>query len=532
MNPEDPLDPDTPPPVAPRAQAEGGHRAATPSPGEGAAADDAPGNAGGAFAPDTLGWADFLAPSLLPLIVDARMIEHSGIGIYLQGLLTALLDSVGRGPVALLGDGEKIRRRLGAERLAGVAVIPFDARLYSPGESGAAVRALARALEALGLSSPQEAVLFWPHYNVPLGWKGPLLATVHDLIHVQWPQRRISRWYMEFWLLALRRRLRAGRGATARRSMPGVSARRRAAGAKPTAPRCAPAFLLTDSRHVKVLLQRQCGFPAEQVLEIGCGVSGELRPPFDEAEFLAARTALFTGTAGAGLQSLIAGAAGTRRYVLFVGLDKPHKNLDLLLGTLRAEWLRGGWGDLGLVIAGSNDSGALAARLRKDELFRERVVVLPRVDRSALQTLFWGAEALVFPSRIEGFGLPVLEAMACATPVVCSRLAPMTEVAGDAAIYFDPLSSDSLRSALRRVLDSGGAGDEALAALAATSDAGLDLPFELRRRPAAVRAQVERGIDRAGTMTWDAVATRFRAAWERISDLAAEAAKSASRDES
>jgi glycosyltransferase involved in cell wall biosynthesis len=68
--------------------------------------------------------------------------------------------------------------------------------------------------------------------------------------------------------------------------------------------------------------------------------------------------------------------------------------------------------------------------------------------------VYAGADLMVMPSFIEGFGLPVLEAMACGTPVVCSRAASLPEVAGDAAEYFEPTSVDDLGAALERVLGS------------------------------------------------------------------------------
>jgi glycosyltransferase involved in cell wall biosynthesis len=68
--------------------------------------------------------------------------------------------------------------------------------------------------------------------------------------------------------------------------------------------------------------------------------------------------------------------------------------------------------------------------------------------------VYAAAEILVMPSLIEGFGLPVLEAMACGTPVVCSRAASLPEVAGEAAEYFEPASVDDLAMAMERVLRS------------------------------------------------------------------------------
>jgi glycosyltransferase involved in cell wall biosynthesis len=76
------------------------------------------------------------------------------------------------------------------------------------------------------------------------------------------------------------------------------------------------------------------------------------------------------------------------------------------------------------------------------------------VAHAILPQVYAGADLMVMPSFIEGFGLPVLEAMACGTPVVCSRAASLPEVAGNAAEYFEPTSVEDLAEAIERVLNS------------------------------------------------------------------------------
>ncbi len=137
------------------------------------------------------------------------------------------------------------------------------------------------------------------------------------------------------------------------------------------------------------------------------------------------------------------------RYVLYLGSNKPHKNL---VGLVDA------WSELQprsevLVIAGAWDERYPEPRRRVVKLgLEDRVRLLGPVPEEDLPALYSGAEVFAFPSMYEGFGLPVLEAMACGTPVVCSDRSSLPEVAGDAAVYCDPTQTGSIADALQRVL--------------------------------------------------------------------------------
>lgn len=133
-------------------------------------------------------------------------------------------------------------------------------------------------------------------------------------------------------------------------------------------------------------------------------------------------------------------------YLLHVGTLQPRKNLVRLIEAVTRS---GQPSAVSLVLAGR--AGWLSASITT--LAQERGVrVLEYVPEEDLAGLYSGATAFVFPSLYEGFGFPVLEAMACGTPVICSNTSSLPEVAGEAALLVDPLNTQALASAIGRVL--------------------------------------------------------------------------------
>jgi glycosyltransferase involved in cell wall biosynthesis len=138
------------------------------------------------------------------------------------------------------------------------------------------------------------------------------------------------------------------------------------------------------------------------------------------------------------------------RYLLFVSTLEPRKNVvNLLEGFARA--VAGGYpGELLLVGRWGWHTEAAQGALERSPV-RGRIHHLEYLDRAALSGVMRGAEALVFPSLLEGFGLPVVEAMACGVPVIVSTASSLPEVAGEAGLYVDPTSPAAIASAIIRV---------------------------------------------------------------------------------
>lgn len=177
-----------------------------------------------------------------------------------------------------------------------------------------------------------------------------------------------------------------------------------------------------------------------------------------------------------------------RPYIVFVGTVQPRKNLPRLVEAFARVAQSDGL-DHQLVIVGH--VGWLAGEsLRAAERagIEDRVRFLHYQEEALLPALYSAADALAFPSLYEGFGLPVLEAMACGTPVLTSNTSSLPEAAGDAALLVDPLDTDEIAEGLRRIL----------------SDQTLR------------EALRDRGFRRARSFTWQSSAERIVQVFRRI----------------
>ena len=141
--------------------------------------------------------------------------------------------------------------------------------------------------------------------------------------------------------------------------------------------------------------------------------------------------------------------ARAKPYVLFVGTVEPRKNLDTLLDAWRSvkPEIRERFD---LVIAGPEgwDSSGTMARIRQEATY------LGYVPEAEMPGLVAGAALFVYPSLYEGFGFPVVQAMAANVPVLSSRTSCLPEIAGDAAVYVDPRSPSEMAAQLTRLLES------------------------------------------------------------------------------
>jgi glycosyltransferase involved in cell wall biosynthesis len=146
--------------------------------------------------------------------------------------------------------------------------------------------------------------------------------------------------------------------------------------------------------------------------------------------------------------------AVSKPYFLYIGRHDPHKNLPRIIAAFAA---LSDCREYELWLAGTPDrryTPKLKAQI--EELgITGQVKFLDYVTYNQLPTMLRNAQALVFPSLWEGFGLPVLEAMACGTPVITSNISSLPEVAGDAAILVNPYNTEEIAAAMQTIVTDG-----------------------------------------------------------------------------
>jgi len=245
------------------------------------------------------------------------------------------------------------------------------------------------------------------HYNAPLLHRGALLVSIHDLTHL------LDTTYKKMIKTSI----------YARPMLTLVAARAE--------------HIYTLSMYSKSRIVEMLKVDEAKITVTYCGVSSEFCPrDLDACE-----------------KSVRENLGLSRPYILFVGNLKPHKNVRTLLKAFSKIKDESHVYDLLLIGEGLVWRKALAQEAVGLGI-KERVHFVSFVDGNVLPAVYRAAQLLVCPSFEEGFGLPVLEAMATGTPVICSRSASLPEVSGDAAVYFDPNNPSELAVCILDVLAS------------------------------------------------------------------------------
>ncbi|HEV2063694.1 MAG TPA: glycosyltransferase family 1 protein [Thermoanaerobaculia bacterium] len=329
-----------------------------------------------------------------PLVgIDARKLRDFGIGSYVRNLLEALA----RRPESLAYRFRVFAR--GADRDALPALPPhFDvATEEAPGYSLAELTGFAWRLWRHRLD-----LFHATHYVLPPLPRGRAVVTIHDIIHLLYPQFLPNRAAHLYAHIMIRRALkRADR-------------------------------IITVSHNSKRDLVDHFGIAPARVEVIYNGVSRGFRPdvPGEERRRVAGKLGL------------------SSPYLLFLGGDRPHKNARNVIRAF-ADARRRGPLPHALVLAGPmpRNEGRVEALISALDL-KDAVRRTGIVDDADMPGLFAGADAFLYPTLYEGFGLPVIEAMACGTPVLTSSTSALQEIAGGHALLVDPMDAGAIAAGI------------------------------------------------------------------------------------
>ena len=232
------------------------------------------------------------------------------------------------------------------------------------------------------------------------------VTTVHDLIGMIYPENLslVSKFYWQKWL-----------------------------------PACVKVsdFIIADSENTKKDIIRLLHFPPESIKTVYLAVDTKFKPMQKSTE----------------MREVLKKYGIDRRFILHVGTVEPRKNISGLIEGFSRYLRESKEKDTLLVLAGKKgwDYNNCLTKVAGCGL-KGKVVFCDYVSDADLPVLYNCCEVFVYPSFYEGFGLPVLEALSCAVPVICSRVSSLPEIAGDAAVFIDPTNVSTITIALKSLL--------------------------------------------------------------------------------
>jgi glycosyltransferase involved in cell wall biosynthesis len=330
--------------------------------------------------------------------LDARKLQDFGIGTYVRNLVRSLAELDAGGPelrYALLVRPEDREQLTGLP--ANFELVVESAPVYS-------VRELATL--SWRLWRQRLDLYHATHYVLPAAVSSRVVVTIHDIIHLLYPEFLPSRLAFLYARRMIHRSLTRGDR------------------------------IVAVSQNTRADLMQQFAVDGAKIEVIYNGVEDVFRQrlPDDEIERW--------------LRSL----GITRPYLLFVGNPKPHKNLDTVVQAY-ARARRLAPFDAPLVCAGNRSGSEFKIRQRAEHLgLGDQVRLLGHVAQEALPALYQGATLFLYPTLYEGFGLPVVEAMASGTAVITSNTSALKEIAQGYAHLVDPLDIPAMAKAIAQCM--------------------------------------------------------------------------------
>lgn len=319
------------------------------------------------------------------IAIDARMIEMSGIGTYIQHLMgQGIYDYA-------LGREDEIQRYD-----SHVKIIPYDAPIYSIKEQ---IGFPNKEVNDAGIT-----LIHFPHYNVPLSYRGKFIVTVHDLTHIILPEflgNKIKYFYAKGLM----------KHALSKSE-----------------------YIFTVSNNSKKDICDYFNISKDKILITYNAVDSDFRvKEYSEIEYLYEKYKI----------------PKDKKLILYVGNLKPHKNLIKLL---KAVALLENNEQYRVILAGKAFESLELNEQEKELGIIDLVIHTGLVKKEELVDLYNLADVFVFPSLYEGFGIPPLEAMACGTPVIAANNSSIPEIVENAAVLFNATKAEEIKKNIEFVL--------------------------------------------------------------------------------
>ena len=334
--------------------------------------------------------------------IDARFYSEAGVGRYIKNLLYYLQKLDEKNEYFIL-----LRKK-------DFEAINFKKKNFTKVLADIGWYGIAEQIELPNiLYSLNLDLTHFPHFNIPVFYRGKFVVTIHDLIHQKFKMKRATT--HDPFTYAIKHHAYNFALKTALKKSQKV---------------------ITVSDYVEHELVHDWNVPASKVVVTKEGVEERL---FAIAEKSSKKD----------MDHVLKKYGIKPPFLFYVGNAHPHKNVEGLIKTFLK--LRKSYQYLQLVLAGNHHY--FWQRI-KEEYRQKDIIYTGFISDEEMVALYKSCKTYVVPSFEEGFGIPLLEAMACGSPVASSNRASLPEVGGDAAIYFDPFSVDDMALKISTILNS------------------------------------------------------------------------------
>lgn len=320
----------------------------------------------------------------MKIIIDGRMINESGIGRYIRNLINNLQIIDKKNEYFILHLENDLKYQDNFHKInANFKWYGISEQVKLPGL----------------LKSFKPDLVHFPHFNIPIFYKGKFIVTIHDLIHQHFSMQRATTLNPFFYKIKQFGYKKIFKNAVGKSEK-----------------------ILVPSNFVKDGLVQEWKVDPGKIIVTPEAVDDKF------SKIKVTKKINFP-------------------YIFYIGNAHPHKNIEGLIGAFGE--LRERYPDLSLVLSGSDHY--FWQKIRK-EFPQKGIIYTGYISDEELVALYKNARCFVMPSLEEGFGIPLLEAMACGCPVVSSNAGSLPEVGGDAVLYFDPAKPD-MAEKISQVLD-------------------------------------------------------------------------------